>query len=373
MATEQHKDCPQFLMPATHGTTPSMRATSLPSPPADRSLAQSGRRSVPSVEKSENGAEVVQAAGGSRLLSVDTLALDRDLWAASQTITASRQERIAIYRALEDANAARSSLEHKYEQAKSAYNQLLEYYEKLYEDNRSLQDRYNVVTTTLEDERALKEALDLELQQAKNELASLEDWEFRELQARDATIERLRGDIKGRDVRLAQLAEKLDALEQHNDQAIAESTEGYEKHEISRLKAESTAREQALDKYRNQTAALSSELESAKLLIQGLQKVQGKTDDNLGQNRQQLQHENKPLREALESIQSSGDETKNEATEAEIEVLRHENLSLAQQLGMVKKALAARFPGLHDNLDNLSSLLVENGEERKRKKRKGTK
>ena len=36
----------------------------------------------------------------------------------------------------------------------------------------------------------------------------------------------------------------------------------------------------------------------------------------------------------------------------------------------MKEALIGRLPGLHDDLDNLSSILAGNGEETKRKRRK---
>ncbi|KAM5349490.1 hypothetical protein ACJ41O_005995 [Fusarium nematophilum] len=326
--------------------------------------------------------------------------LDRDLWAAGQSIAASRQERVAIYRALNNASTVRASIERnavatrkKYDQAKLEYQQLFKHYQTLYEQHGILQDRHNhvcadlaraledqgrlqTVTITLDDQNALKEALELELQQAKDELAALEDWKSQELRSRDLAIDNLQGDIQEKDAQLAQFAEKLHSIEDHQNQILAETTRDCEikDAEISRLKTDSAAHEQALNKEQDRSAALSSELESARLFIQALEGFQSQME----KIHEQLQQENHSLKETLEMTESSDELEINtqaacELAETELERLRDENRSLTQQLDTVKKALVARFPSLHDNFNNLSSVLAENGEERKGKKRRGTK
>ncbi|KAH6883862.1 hypothetical protein B0T10DRAFT_564910 [Thelonectria olida] len=392
----------QILAPVSNRAAPSMRNPDSLSLSDAHAPAQSERERASPV--GENGTEMLHAAVSEfiRPTALDTL--DRDLWAAGQSITASRRERMAIYRALDDATAARASLERsaaaswkKYDRAKLEYHQLFGHYKTLYEQHESLKKRHDHVcgnltkaiedqrrlqatSITLEDDRALKEALELELQQSKDELATLEDWKCQELQSRDNTIDKLQGDIQMKDAQLSHFAEKLESLEQQQNQIFMESIEDCEikDAEISRLQTESATHGQALDQQRDQVVALSSELESAQLFIQALQKLQNEMEETHSQALQHLQYENDNLKESLEVTRSNGqietnDQVVSTQAETELELLRNDHTSLMQQLETVKKTLLARFSGLHDNLDNLSSVLGENGEQKKGKKRKVTK
>ena len=326
--------------------------------------------------------------------------LDRDLWAAGQSIAASRQERMAIYRALNDASVVRGGLERsaaatkkKYDQVKLEYHELNKHYAALCEQHRTLQNQHShvcsdlanaqegqrelqTVTLTLENDRALKEAVELELQQTKDELSALEDWKAQELRSRDHTVDKLQESIKTKDDQLAHFAEKLESLERQQNEILAETMGEYDA-KLAKLRAESATHEQASSNQRDQVAALSSELESARLFIQAFQEVQNEMDEKHSQALQQLQKENDSLRESLEAASSNSQLDANthdleDQTETELQLLRDEHTSLTQKLETVQKSLVERFPDLHDNLDNLSSVLAINGERRHHKKRKGT-
>lgn len=327
--------------------------------------------------------------------------LDRDLWAASQCIAASRQERVAMCRALNDASAARAGLERsaaatkkKYDQLKLEYHELHKHYTALCEHYRTLQNQHSQVcsdlanaqegqrqlqtaTLTLEDDKAVKEALELELQQSKDELSTLEDWKAQELRSRDLTEEKLREVIKARDAELAHFAEKLELLERQQNEILAETMAEYEA-KLAKLRAESAAYEEASKNQRDQVETLSSELESARFFIQAFQEVQNEMDEKHSQALQQLEKEKGNLQEDLDAARSNiqldvNNHALMEQTETELQLLREEHTLLTQKLDTARKSLVAHFPDLNDDLDNLSSILAGNGEQRHRKKRKGTK
>ncbi|RSL62177.1 hypothetical protein CEP51_013507 [Fusarium floridanum] len=290
--------------------------------------------------------------------------LDRDLWAAGQSIEASRRERMAICRALNDASVARAGLERSAASTKKKYDQhrtLQNQHSHVCSDLANAQEgqrELQTVALTLENDRALKEAVELELQQTKDELSALEDWKAQELRSRDYTVDKLQESIKTKDDQLAHFAEKLESLERQQNEILAETMGEYEA-KLAKLRAESATREQASSNQRDQVAALSSELESARLFIQAFQEVQNEMDEKHSQALQQLQKENDSLRESLEAASSNSQldaDTHDLAdqTETELQLLRDEHTSLTQKLETVQKSLVERFPDLHDNLDNLS-------------------
>ncbi|KAK7419117.1 hypothetical protein QQZ08_010987 [Neonectria magnoliae] len=366
--------------------------------PEARVPAQSEYESVFTVSK--NGAEMMHAGMPELIQSTAVDRLDRDPWAASQSIAASRQERMAIYRALHDASVVRGGLERsaaatkKYDQVKLEYHELNKHYAALCEQHRTLQNQHShvcsdlanaqegrrelqTITLTLENDRALKEAVELELQQTKDELSALEDWKAQELRSRDHTVDKLQESIKTKDDQLAHFAKKLDSLERQQNEILAETMGEYEA-KLAKLRAESATHEQASSNQRDQVATLSSELESARLFIQAFQEVQNEMDEKHSKALQQLQKENDSLRESLEAARSNSQLDANthdleDQIETELQLLRDERTSLTQKLETVQNSLVERFPDLHDNLDNLSSVLAINGERRHHKKRKGTK
>lgn len=260
---------------------------------------------------------------------IDTL--DHDLWAAAQSIITSRQERITIYGALDKANMARAEMERNasntqrvYEELKVDYHQLSNYCKTLHGQHGDLQGRYDSVCAdlvkalegqsqfqdvrnTLENETAHKEAIEFELRQANDELTALEDREFQKIRTRDIAIENLQREVQGKDAKLVRLTEQVERLKNADSETIGD----YEAKnaEIARLKAANAAHELAFRKYQEVAATLTSEKESATLIIH-------------------------------------------------------------QQLEFVKNALFARFPELDENLDNLQCVLAKNVVARKVKKRK---
>ncbi|RSL41596.1 hypothetical protein CEP54_015769 [Fusarium duplospermum] len=304
--------------------------------PEARVPAQSEYESVFPVSK--NGAEMMCAGVPGFVQSTNLDRLDRDLWAAGQSIEASRREPLCEqHRTLQN--------QHSHVCSDLANAQ---------EGQRELQ----TVALTLENDRALKEAVELELQQTKDELSALEDWKAQELRSRDHTVDKLQESIKTKDDQLAHFAEKLKSLERQQNEILAETMGEYEA-KLAKLRAESATREQASSNQRDQVAALSSELESARLFIQAFQEVQNEMDEKHSQALQQLQKENDSLRESLEAASSNSQLDANthdlaDQTETELQLLRDEHTSLTQKLETVQKSLVERFPDLHDNLDNLS-------------------
>ncbi|KAF4451422.1 hypothetical protein F53441_5590 [Fusarium austroafricanum] len=330
--------------------------------------------------------------------------LDRDLWAAGQSIAAYRQERMAIYRALDEATAARAGSEHnaassrkKYLQMKSQYHQLLANYKTLSEQYNGLQQQYDIACgeraraledqrkllstkTASEEERALRDALDLELQQTKHELAVLEDWKCQELLSHNLTIDKLKEDIKAKDSQLAQFSKDLESMNYQQTLMSSQNMTDFETKDaqITKLMAESAIHILELEKKQQQIATLSAELESARVFIQGLEELQNKMEQVHSGEIENFRQENSNLREVLDEMSADRQlhtsfQEENQKAETELELLHNENVSLTQQIESVRKTLVARFPGLSDSLDNLPDFLTENEEEKKRKKRKATK
>ncbi|RYP24009.1 hypothetical protein DL767_008683 [Monosporascus sp. MG133] len=372
---------PQVIIPAPRNTVPGIRMPDFQGSSEAQTAGQRGYGSASSISKPENEAATAHLAiAGARSEGVETL--DRDLWAAAQSIAATRQERIAVYRALDDANVAYADLERRanaahrmYEQQKVEYHKLAKHHKKLCEQHKNLNDQYNRIRTDLatlkdgselqavkimfEDEKALRDALELQLQQAKDELTALEDWKHEELRVRDLTIDKLQGDVQRKSSELGHLAEKLELLEEQN-RIATETMQDYEAKtaDIAGLKAEN-------NKLQEEAAALEAQIQPAKLAIQALEEVQNVMEENHAQALQQLQQENTSLREALKAAGSSCEVETSihagwEQSETEKGLLRDENTSLRQQLEIITNTLVKRFPDLHDNLDNLSSVLAGN-------------
>ncbi|KAH6883880.1 hypothetical protein B0T10DRAFT_564923 [Thelonectria olida] len=256
--------------------------------------------------------------GYGRLWTIETL--DRSLSDAAQSIIASRRERISIYRALEDADAVCADLQHnnsnlsrECEHLRMQYNQMVEHYQTLYFQHESSNDdalenqtKSQVLKATIEDERALKQSLKLELQGFKHELAALKDWKTQELQARDLAINKLEEDIQERDIRLIQFAEIIVSLEKQSE-AAAETIKGYQEQtaEIERLQIENQAYELASIKLREDMNAIESEAQSLKLVIQVLEKFHSEMKESHMQALEQLQEENNSLKDALQAVKSS--------------------------------------------------------------------
>ncbi|VZI03682.1 unnamed protein product [Fusarium fujikuroi] len=289
--------------------------------------------------------------------------LDRDLWAAGQSIAAYRQERLVIYRALDEATVARSGSEHEAASAKKKYYQLKTQYHQL-----------------LANYTSLREALDLELQQTKHELGVLEDWKCQELLSHKLTIDKLKEEIKEKDSQLEIFSKELESLKIQQHLVLSENVAGFEAKDaqIAKLMAEGAIQIQESDKKQEQIATLSAELESARIFIQALEELQSKMEQVHAGEIENFRQETSNLREVLDEMSADHQlhnsfQEASQKAETELELLHNENVSLTQQIECVRKTLTARFPGLSDSLDNLADCLAENEEEKKRKKRKSTK
>ncbi|EXK83409.1 hypothetical protein FOQG_12271 [Fusarium oxysporum f. sp. raphani 54005] len=351
-----------------------------------------------------NGTEMVPGSVPDLVRSAAINTLDRDLWAAGQSIAAYRQERLAIYRALDEATVARVGSEHdaasarkKYHQMKTQYHQLLANYTSLSQQYNGLQQQHDhacrerarvledqrkllSTKTASEEEKALREALDLELQQTKHELGVLEDWKCQELLSHNLTIDKLKEEIKEKDSQLEQFSKDLDSLKTQQHLMLSENVAGFETKDaqIAKLMAEGAIQIQESDKKQQQIATLSAELESARIFIQALEELQNKMEQVHSGEIENFRQENINLKEVLDEMSASYQlhnsfQEASQKAETELELLHNENVSLTQQIECVRKTLAARFPGLSDSLDNLADCLAENEEDKKRKKRKSTK
>ncbi|KAG7428784.1 hypothetical protein Forpi1262_v010217 [Fusarium oxysporum f. sp. raphani] len=351
-----------------------------------------------------DGTEMVPGSVTDLVRSAAINTLDRDLWAAGQSIAAYRQERLAIYRALDEATVARVGSEHeaasarkKYHQMKTQYHQLLANYTSLSQQYNGLQQQHDhacrerarvledqrkllSTKTASEEEKALREALDLELQQTKHELGVLEDWKCQELLSHNLTIDKLNEEIKEKDSQLEQFSKDLDSLKIQQHLMLSENVAGFETKDaqIAKLMAEGAIQIQESDKKQQQIATLSAELESARIFIQALEELQNKMEQVHSGEIENFRQENTNLKEVLDEMSASYQlhnsfQEASQKAETELELLHNENVSLTQQIECVRKTLAARFPGLSDSLDNLADCLAENEEDKKRKKRKSTK
>ena len=158
----------------------------------------------------------------------------------------------------------------KYEGLRSHYNNLCTDFAKAQEDRAEIE----AVRDALEEQKALRETVELQLLGAQKELVLVEDWAREDIHGRDKTIEMLRGDIQDKDARLAHQEEQVESLERQIKEALG-VMEGHEAKlaEIARLKDAVATYELSMDKLQDDVAALTSENDSATRVIQNLKGV----------------------------------------------------------------------------------------------------
>jgi len=279
-----------------------------------------------------------------------------------------------------------SALQKKFELVNGKYNEMFRQYKTLYNHHETLRSQYDGLRTdftkahedqikleaigiTLQQEKIITKSLESRLQSAQNELSEMEDWCAEELRGRDEAIDMLKEDIRDKDTRLAQHETKIESLERHNQNFLDKTIK------VSQLEEAVTACELIKDKLRDDLDALTSENELATEIIQALERVQREMESDHSEVVRQLKEDNMNLRNTLnEAIGWSREqEGQLEALKGEYgkekQQLRDENISLTRKLEDVTQALVARFPNLHGTLENISSVLDSNGEERRRKRR----
>lgn len=285
---------------------------------------------------------------------------DKSLWEITRTIDRCRSERCDLLRALRQRESELSAQCQSYQQLFANHAGLKAKYAHVCADlSHILKERGHLVAAR-QNEMSSYEALRIELQQAKTELATVDDWKVNELYARDTTIDGLREDIEVGKHERAQLLEKLNTLEGRS-QVTAEAIQDLDeqqaellrlREERSRLAKEVRSHNSDSEKWKDQAASLRCELESANSSV-------------------------KALREVLDEVKKGGaqenaatGETSESKGTNRLQSLVDENMSLTMQLETLKDVLRAQFPELNDNLDNVQSVLSEAGAGAGRKKRK---
>jgi chromosome segregation ATPase len=267
--------------------------------------------------------------------------LDQDLWAAAQTIRACRQDRIAASQGYHALQESRKNLQSDYAGLVADYNELYSNYDALRGRYSNLREKYNSVLadstklesaqTALEQQKALKRVVEAQLAQTKDEMEKKHD-------------------------QVAQLEKKLATT-------WLQAVDG-QGNDTEKLKA-------TINSYKEENAVQAAENIAAKTLIQHMEDFQRELEQSHVQEVGSLRQQNKHLEEALQETVKVQEERKQIADKLEIDknLLQQRCQLQIQQLGSIRKALANWLPDLHDEFDNITTVLAEL-EKRTRKKRK---
>lgn len=299
--------------------------------------------------------------------------LDKELLAAAEAISTCRQERAAYATAVQIEKLARHSSENALADSRrqeaelgTEYHNLLRHYKelrahwaKLQEQNISMcseitleRGKLEVLQKTIDEHKDLREAVEIQYHQARDELSVIKDWNSHEIEARDATIEELRREVQSRDLMVEELTQHVQVTEQTKDEEI--KAEAMAHHSIV------AALEGSVDELRKEIADLEVQNMSATALIANLEN--GFVVDE--------KHHPGDILERWEEMNREPSDNALRQAEAERARLESENATLRRQIDVIREAVASHFPAVHEDMGNITEVLEKLASGSKAKKRK---